>query len=69
MNISMMSIITFVEAILYKLFAPWYFRFLLAGQAELAEGAGAHAALGGESLLNIGHEVRDVAPETLDRFK
>ena len=43
--------------------------FLLAGQAELAEGAGAHAALGGESLLNIGHEVRDVAPETLDRFK
>ena len=36
---------------------------LLAGEPELSERAGADATLGGEPLLYVGHEVRDVAPE------
>ena len=36
---------------------------------QLLQGAGAHAALGGQALLNVGHQAGHMAPATSTLYK
>ena len=40
-----------------------------AGVQQLLQGAGAHAALGGQALLNVGHQAGHMAPATSTLYK